>query len=89
MATKVLVTELLAHVQLVITVLAMLRYIEYGDCDVVLAGGAEASICGTGVAGFNSLKALSTRNDDPKLPHALGIKIAMVLSWVKVPLYWF
>lgn len=42
------------------------RYIEYGDCDVVLAGGAEASICGTGVAGFNSLKALSTRNDDPK-----------------------
>ncbi len=42
------------------------RYIEYGDCDVMLAGGAEASICGTGVAGFNSLKALSTRNDDPK-----------------------
>ncbi|MBX9867896.1 MAG: beta-ketoacyl-ACP synthase II [Burkholderiales bacterium] len=42
------------------------RYIEYGDCDVMLAGGAESSICGTGVAGFNSLKALSTRNDDPK-----------------------
>ena len=42
------------------------RYIEYGDCDVMLAGGAESSICGTGVSGFNSLKALSTRNDDPK-----------------------
>lgn len=42
------------------------RYIEYGDCDIMLAGGAEGSICGTGVAGFNSLKALSTRNDDPK-----------------------
>jgi 3-oxoacyl-[acyl-carrier-protein] synthase II len=42
------------------------RYIEYGDCDVMLAGGAEASICAIGVAGFNSLKALSTRNDDPK-----------------------
>lgn len=42
------------------------RYIEYGDCDVMLAGGAESAICGTGMAGFNSLKALSTRNDDPK-----------------------
>lgn len=42
------------------------RYIEYGDCDVMLAGGAESSVCGTGVAGFNSLKALSTRNDDPQ-----------------------
>lgn len=42
------------------------RYIQYGDCDVVLAGGAESTICGIGIVGFNSLKALSTRNDDPK-----------------------
>lgn len=42
------------------------RYIEYGDCDIVLAGGAESTICGIGIAGFNALKALSTRNDDPK-----------------------
>ena len=42
------------------------RYIEYGDCDIMLAGGAESTICGIGMAGFNSLKALSTRNDDPK-----------------------
>lgn len=42
------------------------RYIEYGDCDIMLAGGAEASICAVGMAGFNVLKALSTRNDDPK-----------------------
>jgi 3-oxoacyl-[acyl-carrier-protein] synthase II len=42
------------------------RYIEYGDCDIMLAGGAESSICAVGMAGFNVLKALSTRNDDPK-----------------------
>lgn len=42
------------------------RYIEYGDCDVMLAGGAESTICAIGIAGFNALKALSTRNDDPK-----------------------
>ncbi len=42
-----------------------MRYIEYGDCDVILAGGAESTICGIGVAGFNAMKALSTRNDDP------------------------
>ncbi len=42
------------------------RYIEYGDCDIMLAGGAESTICGIGIAGFNALKALSTRNDDPK-----------------------
>ncbi|MEN9947064.1 MAG: beta-ketoacyl-ACP synthase [Pseudomonadota bacterium] len=41
------------------------RYIEYGDCDIMLAGGAESTICGVGIAGFNALKALSTRNDDP------------------------
>lgn len=42
------------------------RYIEYGDCDVMLAGGGESTICGLGVGGFNAMKALSTRNDDPK-----------------------
>lgn len=42
------------------------RYIEYGDCDVVIAGGAESTICGIGIGGFNAMKALSTRNDDPK-----------------------
>ena len=37
-----------------------------GDVDMVLAGGSEAAICPIGVAGFNSCKALSTRNDDPE-----------------------
>ena len=42
-----------------------LRVIQRGDADVVLAGGAEAPIGFMGVAGFNALRALSTRNDDP------------------------
>lgn len=42
------------------------RYIEQDDCDVVIAGGAESTICGIGICGFNAMKALSTRNDDPK-----------------------
>lgn len=37
-----------------------LRAIQYGDADVMLAGGAESAICPTGVAGFTSLTALST-----------------------------
>jgi len=41
------------------------RLIEYGDADVMLAGGAEAAITPTSVAGFASAKALSTRNEDP------------------------
>ena len=36
-----------------------------GMADVMLAGGAEAVICPMGIGGFNSMKALSTRNDDP------------------------
>lgn len=43
-----------------------MRYIQHGDCDIILAGGAEGSICGVGIGGFNACKALSTRNDDPK-----------------------
>jgi 3-oxoacyl-[acyl-carrier-protein] synthase II len=42
------------------------RLIEYGDADVMLAGGAEASITPTAIAGFSNAKALSTRNDDPQ-----------------------
>ncbi|MDR9484066.1 MULTISPECIES: beta-ketoacyl-ACP synthase II [Sediminimonas] len=43
------------------------RLIQYGDADVMVAGGAEAAICEIGIAGFNASKALSTkRGDDPK-----------------------
>ena len=41
------------------------RIIEYGDADVMIAGGAEMSTTNCGLGGFASVKALSTRNDDP------------------------
>jgi len=42
------------------------RMIEYGDADVVIAGGAEATVSPLGIGGFAAMRALSTRNDDPK-----------------------
>lgn len=42
------------------------RLIEYGDADVMIAGGAEMASSPTGVAGFANARALSTRNDDPE-----------------------
>ena len=41
------------------------RLIEYGDADVMVAGGAESTVSPLGVGGFCSAKAMSTRNDDP------------------------
>jgi 3-oxoacyl-[acyl-carrier-protein] synthase II len=41
-------------------------HIQRGDADVMLCGGAEASICEMGIGGFNALKALSKRNDAPE-----------------------
>ena len=42
------------------------RMIQYGDADVMIAGGAEMSTCKTGLGGFAAARALSTRNDDPQ-----------------------
>jgi 3-oxoacyl-[acyl-carrier-protein] synthase II len=41
------------------------RLIEYGDADIMVAGGAEATVSPLGVGGFTAARALSTRNDDP------------------------
>jgi 3-oxoacyl-[acyl-carrier-protein] synthase II len=41
------------------------RLIEYGDADVMVAGGAESTVSRLGVGGFAAMRALSTRNDDP------------------------
>ncbi len=41
------------------------RLIEYGDADVMIAGGSEATVSPLGVGGFAAARALSTRNDDP------------------------
>ncbi len=43
------------------------RLIEYGDADVMIAGGAEMATSRTGLAGFAAARALSTRNDQPEL----------------------
>ena len=40
--------------------------IRLGKANVIVSGGAEAAICACGVGGFNAMKALSTRNDDPE-----------------------
>jgi 3-oxoacyl-[acyl-carrier-protein] synthase II len=42
-----------------------MRLIEYGDADVMVAGGSEGSLCPLGLGGFAAMRALSTRNDDP------------------------
>jgi 3-oxoacyl-[acyl-carrier-protein] synthase II len=42
------------------------RVIQRGDADVMLAGGTDASLCEVGIASFNAIRALSTRNDEPE-----------------------
>ena len=42
-----------------------LRMIQHGEADIMLAGGTEGTLCELGVGGFNALRALSTRNDEP------------------------
>lgn len=43
-----------------------MRMIQYGDADIMIAGGAEMATTPLGIAGFSAARALSTRNDDPQ-----------------------
>jgi 3-oxoacyl-[acyl-carrier-protein] synthase II len=47
-------------------IMEAVNLIRLGKADAILTGGAESVICEAGVAGFNAMKALSERNDDPK-----------------------
>jgi 3-oxoacyl-[acyl-carrier-protein] synthase II len=48
------------------SIIEAFNYIRMGKADIIVAGGSEAVVCDAGVAGFNAMKALSERNNDPK-----------------------
>jgi len=64
------------------------RMIEYGDADVMVAGGSEATVSPLGIGGFAAMRALSTRNDDPATASAPGTRTVMALYWVKALVFW-
>ena len=66
----------------------LLKLLFLGGADRILVVGAESAVCGAGVGGFAAMKALSTRNDDPKKLQDHLIKIEMVLLWEKVLELW-
>ena len=57
------------------------RSIQYGETDVMVAGGAESAMTELGMGGFSAMRALSTRNDDPKRRAVLGMLNVTVLLW--------
>ena len=62
------------------------RLIEYGDADVMIAGGAEATVSPLGVGGFAAARALSTRNDDPATRSRVrGTRIATASCSARAP----
>lgn len=63
------------------------RTIQYGDADVMIAGGTEASITPIGVAGFAALTALST-SEDPMRASFLLIRTETVSLWVRAQALW-
>lgn len=59
------------------------RIIQYGDADIMMAGGSEAAINPLAVAGFGNMKALSTNNEHPEKHPARLIKNVTALLWAK------
>ena len=55
------------------------NHIRLGKADIIVAGGAEAPITQGGVGGFNSMHAISTRNDSPQTASRPLAKAAMAL----------
>ena len=73
-----------------------LRTIQYGDADVMLAGGTEAAVSPIAIAGFANMKALSTNNENPEAASCpfdknpfLLIRTGAALLWVKAQAFWF
>ena len=64
------------------------KSIQYDDADIMLTGGSEAAVTPMGVSGFQNMRALSMRNDDP--PRRVGrlTSIVTALCWPKVPACW-
>ena len=60
-------------------IIEAVKTILLNGADKMLVVGAESTICPVGIGGFASIKALSTRNDDPKKLQDLLIRIAMAL----------
>ena len=64
------------------------RLIEYGDADVMLAGGAESTVSPLGIGGFAAMRALSTRNDDPDRFASLGPRPRRLRAGRGAPACW-
>jgi len=64
------------------------NYIRLGKANVIITGGAEAAVSESGVGGFNSMNALSTRNDSPETAPVRSAQAVTGLLWEKVLPVW-